>query len=57
MSESWIFAPQKAANKEWSKPKRKKCVTVNKAERIWRIRRAFNIRGGDAEFEICPASF
>ena len=27
------YLPKRAANREWSQPKRKKCVVVNKAKR------------------------
>ena len=28
--------PRKAVSRRWNEPKRKKCVAVDKAERIWR---------------------
>ena len=43
------------ANREWNKPKRKKCVAVNKAEQSWRSEESFDIRLGDAEFGVHPA--
>jgi hypothetical protein len=40
--ESWythrVYLPRKSANREWSQPKRKNCVAVNKAERSWRLK-------------------
>ena len=48
---------RKAANREWKQSKRKKYVSVNKAERSWRSEEHFDIRHGDAEFGVCPARF
>ena len=49
--------PRKAANREWSHPKRKKCIAVQKAEQSWKSEDRFDIRHGDGEFEVCPAGF
>ena len=38
------------ASREWNQPKRKKGVTVNKAERSWPFEERFDIRFGDADF-------
>ena len=51
------YLPRRAANKELNLPKRKKCVAVNKDERSWRSEEHFDIRHGDAEFEVCPVNF
>lgn len=48
---------RRAANREWSQPKRKKCVAVNKAKRGWRSEEGFDIRHGDAEFVVYPTGF
>ena len=48
---------RKAGNIEWNQPKRMKFVEVIKAERSWRSEECFDIRHGDAEFEVCPAGF
>ena len=45
------------ANRVWSQPKRKKCVVINKAERIWRSEQYFDIRHGDIKLEVCLVSF
>jgi hypothetical protein len=39
------------------RPKREKCVAVNKAERNWKPTKHFNIRHGDTEFGVCSHSF
>ena len=46
------YLPRKTANREWSQPKRKKCVAVNKAERSWRSEDGFDLRPGHAEFGV-----
>jgi hypothetical protein len=38
------------ASREWNQPKRKKGITVNKAERSWQFEERFDIRFGDADF-------
>ena len=48
---------RRAANREWNQPKRKKYVSVKKAERSWRSEEHFDIRLGDEEFGVCPAVF
>lgn len=48
---------RKAADREWSQPKREKCLVVNKSERNWRSEECFDIRHGDIAFGVCPAGF
>lgn len=51
------FLLRKPANREWIQLKTKKCVAVNKDERIWRSEEHFDISNGDTEFGVCPAEF
>ena len=46
-----------AASMEWNQPKRKKYVSVKKAERKWRSEDGFDFRHGDKLFGVCPAGF
>lgn len=51
------MAPGKAAEREQTQSKRKKCVVVNKTVRSWRSKEYFDIRHGDTEFGVYPAGF
>jgi hypothetical protein len=35
MPEPWEYLLRKAADREWSQPRRKSCDVVNKTERSW----------------------
>ncbi|KAL6037599.1 hypothetical protein STEG23_004918, partial [Scotinomys teguina] len=48
---------REAANREWNQPQRKKYVDINKVEQRWRYDEYFDIRHGDAEFEVSPSNF
>lgn len=50
------YLSKKVAKREWTQPKRKKCVAVNKADRSWRPEEHFDIRH-EAEFGVCPTGF
>ena len=41
---------RRAVNLEWNKPKKKKCVAVNKAERNWTFEECSDITHHNAEF-------
>ena len=47
----------KKPNTGFNRPKEKKYIVVNKAERTWRSEECFGIRDEDAEFGVCPACF
>ena len=49
--------PRTVSNRKWIQPKRKNYVVVNKDERRCRSEECFDIRHGDAEFEVRPAGF
>jgi hypothetical protein len=51
------YLPRKAAIREWSKPKRKKCVAVNKAEESWKSEEPFDFKNGNEVFGVCSAGF
>jgi hypothetical protein len=42
---------------EWNKPKKKKCVAVNKTERNWTSEECFNITHQNADFGVISAAF
>jgi hypothetical protein len=48
---------RKAANREWKQSKRKKYVSVNKAERSWRSEEHLDIRHENAKLGVLPANF
>ena len=50
--------PRRIASRIWNQPReRERDVEINKAEGTWRPEEHFDIRHGDAEFGVCPASF
>ena len=51
------FLPRKAADLVWKQSKGETCVSVNKADRTRKSEEYFDIKHGDAEIEVCPASF
>jgi hypothetical protein len=48
---------RKAADLVWKQPTIEKCVALNKAERSWSYEEHFDVRHGDAELRVYPASF
>ena len=51
------YLSRRAANREWNQPKRKKCVSVNKAERSWRSEEYFDIRHSIQSLEFVQLVF
>ena len=56
MPESWV-AYQGELLAGCGTSLRERDVEINKAEGTWRPEEHFDIRYGDAEFGVCPASF
>lgn len=48
---------RRAVNWEWTQPKKKKCVAVNKVERNWTSEECFDITHQKAEFGDFSAGF
>lgn len=44
--------PRKAADRAWNQLKRKKCVSLDKAEMSWRFEEFFNVRHGEQSLEM-----
>ena len=51
------YLPKKTANRVWNQSNRKKCVSVNRAEKCCRSEEWFYIRHGDSETGVCPTGF
>jgi hypothetical protein len=56
MPESWNTCKE-SCNRKRNHPKKKKCATVNKAERSRRSEQHFDVRHGVTAFGVCPAGF